>query len=115
MEDGIALLDYLDVLAPPSERLDGHERIRRFLQSPESKRRFEQEARVLQKLLDCDAGLYVVDVRDPILGKHKDELSILASCGHPLLPVLNFTSRSEERRVGKACVSTCRSRWSPCH
>src|SRR3546814_13512666 len=22
-------------------------------------------------------------------------------------------SRSEERRVGKACVSTCRSRWSP--
>src|SRR3546814_16451959 len=23
--------------------------------------------------------------------------------------------RSEERRVGKECVSTCRSRWSPCH
>src|SRR3546814_3062117 len=23
--------------------------------------------------------------------------------------------RSEERRVGKACVSTCRSRWSPDH
>src|SRR3546814_5272126 len=23
------------------------------------------------------------------------------------------TSRSEERRVGKECVSTCRSRWSP--
>src|SRR3546814_12697426 len=23
--------------------------------------------------------------------------------------------RSEERRVGKACVSTCRSRWSPFH
>src|SRR3546814_11521521 len=22
-------------------------------------------------------------------------------------------ARSEERRVGKACVSTCRSRWSP--
>src|SRR3546814_13358873 len=26
-----------------------------------------------------------------------------------------FTGRSEERRVGKECVSTCRSRWSPCH
>src|SRR3546814_18202296 len=26
--------------------------------------------------------------------------------GHP---------RSEERRVGKECVSTCRSRWSPYH
>src|SRR3546814_14303098 len=23
--------------------------------------------------------------------------------------------RSEERRVGKECVSTCRSRWSPSH
>src|SRR3546814_20755226 len=25
------------------------------------------------------------------------------------------TVRSEERRVGKECVSTCRSRWSPAH
>src|SRR3546814_20717333 len=24
-------------------------------------------------------------------------------------------SRSEERRVGKECVSTCRSRWAPSH
>src|SRR3546814_19993750 len=24
-------------------------------------------------------------------------------------------SRSEERRVGKECVSTCRSRWTPYH
>src|SRR3546814_19576711 len=23
--------------------------------------------------------------------------------------------RSEERRVGKECVSTCKSRWPPCH
>src|SRR3546814_2947434 len=26
-----------------------------------------------------------------------------------------WTGRSEERRVGKECVSTCRSRWSPDH
>src|SRR3546814_16868039 len=26
-----------------------------------------------------------------------------------------ITIRSEERRVGKECVSTCRSRWSPYH
>src|SRR3546814_13100410 len=26
-----------------------------------------------------------------------------------------YVSRSEERRVGKECVSTCRSRWSPYH
>src|SRR3546814_17935346 len=29
---------------------------------------------------------------------------------HPVPPDDN---RSEERRVGKECVSTCRSRWSP--
>src|SRR3546814_7809388 len=28
---------------------------------------------------------------------------------------LGFDRRSEERRVGKECVSTCRSRWSPYH
>src|SRR3546814_11390705 len=28
---------------------------------------------------------------------------------------IDGTARSEERRVGKECVSTCRSRWSPIH
>src|SRR3546814_14088315 len=27
----------------------------------------------------------------------------------------HWNPRSEERRVGKECVSTCRSRWSPYH
>src|SRR3546814_10416433 len=40
-----------------------------------------------------------------------------ASKGHT--SILNFCTipqwRSEERRVGKECVSTCRSRWSPYH
>src|SRR3546814_13759341 len=27
----------------------------------------------------------------------------------------HMKTRSEERRVGKECVSTCRSRWSPYH
>src|SRR3546814_16433263 len=26
-----------------------------------------------------------------------------------------LSARSEERRVGKECVSTCRSRWAPDH
>src|SRR3546814_19904989 len=32
-----------------------------------------------------------------------------------LLWIRLVVSRSEERRVGKECVSTCRSRWSPYH
>src|SRR3546814_2862411 len=35
---------------------------------------------------------------------------------HTVGPDLGADSiRSEERRVGKECVSTCRSRWSPYH
>src|SRR3546814_16927366 len=31
------------------------------------------------------------------------------------LPDFRMHDRSEERRVGKECVRTCRSRWSPDH
>src|SRR3546814_8450030 len=37
------------------------------------------------------------------VGSHEDLLAYLVR------------RRSEERRVGKECVSTCRSRWSPYH
>src|SRR3546814_9007381 len=47
-------------------------------------------------------------------------LRYLAMSGDLLFQVLDatepfFDHRSEERRVGKECVSTCRSRWSPYH
>src|SRR3546814_18625386 len=32
-----------------------------------------------------------------------------------LIVVAVFVARSEERRVGKECVSKCSSRWSPYH
>src|SRR3546814_5912752 len=31
------------------------------------------------------------------------------------LGIRRIVARSEERRVGQECVSTCRSRWSPSH
>src|SRR3546814_7604176 len=37
---------------------------------------------------------------------HVGSLSLVSHSGR---------QRSEERRVGKECVSTCRSRWSPYH
>src|SRR3546814_18088877 len=51
----------------------------------------------------------------PILGSiYSDLLS-----GHNILVYVAFAAvaaaRSEERRVGTECVSTCRFRWSPCH
>src|SRR3546814_13104119 len=45
----------------------------------------------------------------------------IAASGRPgpvalMLPAdMLLDERSEERRVGKECVSTCRSRWSPYH
>ncbi len=97
LEDAIALLDYLERLDRPGERLDGPARIARFLQGSEARQRYEQEAKVLRQLLASDAGLYVIDAREPVLAKYRDELSVLASCGKPLLPVFNFVSSSEQR------------------
>src|SRR3546814_10562807 len=36
---------------------------------------------------------------------------LFADAHYGILPLV----RSEERRVGKECASTCRSRWSPYH
>ena len=97
LEDAIELLDYLERLAPAGERLDGPARVERFLAGPEARQRFEQEAKVLRQLLGSDAGLYVIDAREPVLAKYRDELSVLADCGKPLLPVLNFVRDAQQR------------------
>jgi len=97
LEEAMELGALIDQISPPATRLDGPERIQRFLQSTEGVQRFEQEARVLQGLLTCQAGLYVIDARDPVLSKHKEELAILAQCGRPLLPVLNFIHATGQR------------------
>ena len=97
LEDAIALLDYLERLERPGERLDGPARLARFLDSAEARQRFEQEAKVLRQLLASDAGLYVIDAREPVLAKYRDELQVLAGCGKPLLPVLNFGAAAAQR------------------
>src|SRR3546814_17477328 len=52
------------------------------------------------------------------LEKNINILGIIAGIA-PMLgfvgTIIGVISRSEERRVGKECVSTCRSRWSPYH
>src|SRR3546814_14196735 len=42
-------------------------------------------------------------------------VAITAPVGTVTTPVSILIGRSEERRVGKECVSTCRSRWSSYH
>src|SRR3546814_4973497 len=44
--------------------------------------------------------------------QHAPACHQLSDCGEV---ERHLRTRSEERRVGKECVSTCRSRWSPYH
>src|SRR3546814_13238473 len=51
---------------------------------------------------------------------HPDQTTVLDPRQPPLqgdtvAVTIEPPGRSEERRVGKECVSTCRSRWSPYH
>src|SRR3546814_12894326 len=70
--------------------------------------------------LQLDMGIRIPVLRDwpgnkPVNGQaaytsHVVELPVRNDDGS-----LRIVPRSEERRAGKGCVSTCRSRWSPCH
>jgi hypothetical protein len=59
--------------------------------------RYEQEAKVLGQIRRSDAGVDVIDVREPMLPKHREELRLLAACGRPLMPLLNFVASPEAR------------------
>lgn len=96
LEDSIGLLEHLDTLRG-DRWADWLEVIRRFLDSPAAKGEFEQEAKVLRQILNSDVALYVIDVRDRVLGKHRDELEILGRCARPVVPVLNFVASPEAK------------------
>ncbi|HEY1076602.1 MAG TPA: GTPase/DUF3482 domain-containing protein [Fontimonas sp.] len=88
LEDASGLLALID--ARYADGADPVERIEAFLAGDHDQGRYEQEAKVLRQLLRSDAALYVIDAREPVLAKHRDELRLLGACGRPLMPVLNF-------------------------
>src|SRR3546814_12204588 len=57
-----------------------------------------------------EAGGDRADLIEAVARARGDPLDFPAS-PRPMSPIV----RSEERRVGKECASTCRSRWSPDH
>jgi GTPase SAR1 family protein len=98
LEDPDGVLDALDQHGG-TERFDGPERVRRFLESPVAGTHYEQEAKVLRQMLQGDAAIYVIDCREPVLGKYREELSILTYCAIPVLPVLNFVASASSREA----------------
>jgi len=97
LEDSMGLRDAMDAVSATERRLEGPDRVARFLDDPTDSARFEQESRVLKQVQDSDAVLYVVDVREPVLGKHRDELFVLQLCAKPVVPILNFTAREDAK------------------
>src|SRR3546814_1362149 len=64
---------------------------------------------------DDDQLVGIVSIGD-IIAKEEDEAEEVNRALHDICTHGGMHSqRSEERRVGKECVSTCRSRWSPYH
>jgi len=96
LEDAVSLREHIErsgsAPTPP-------ERIRLFLQGPEAHGVFEQEAKVLRTLLDVDAAFLVIDAREPVLPKYRDEIELLRSCARPVLPVLNFVRDGASREA----------------
>src|SRR3546814_5342728 len=67
-----------------------------------------------------DLGLCAALGPDELLGRDRDHQSVLGDSDRrridrALAAWRLRRGRSAERRVGKECVSTCRSRWSPYH
>ena len=104
LEDASGLMDWLE--DNTASRRDGIERLQQFLAadiaqggdaltSNGSNEDYSQEAKVIRQLLASDMAIYVVDAREPVLGKYKDELAILSWAAIPVMPVFNFTDSQD--------------------
>ena len=108
LEDASGLMDWLE--DNTASRRDGIERLQQFLaadiaQSADNSDTsvgddlqdydYSQEAKVIRQLLASDMAIYVVDAREPVLGKYKDELAILSWAAIPVMPVFNFTDSQD--------------------
>src|SRR3546814_18205644 len=91
-----------------------------------------QEASIFRKLSVADNIMAILETRKELdkagrrqelesllqefhISHIRDNLGMSLSGGERRRVEIARALRSEERRVGKECVSTCRSRWSPYH
>ena len=102
LEDASGLMDWLE--DNTASRRDGIERLQQFLAADiatgatiglQGLDDYSQEAKVIRQLLASDMAIYVVDAREPVLGKYKDELAILSWAAIPVMPVFNFTDSQD--------------------
>ncbi len=92
-EDSTGLLATIEQLKTRRQE-DWVETLRAFAADATLHAGFPQEAKALAQILASDVLLYVIDARDPVRAKHRDELELLGRCARPVLPVLNFVTTS---------------------
>lgn len=98
-EDSSALLQVLETLAKTLDSRLSADLLRSFIARAEDYPDFEQEIKVLRQSLNSDVLLYIIDVREPLLGKYSDEVEILSMAGKPILPVFNFIAGNAEALI----------------
>ncbi len=94
LEDSIGLLEHLERCSALD---DWVARIEQFLHSEDAQQAFIQEAKSLRQVVACDLILYVIDVREQVLGKYRDELTLLIRTARPVIPLLNFINSPDAR------------------
>jgi small GTP-binding protein len=95
-EDSSALLIELDELSTSVKTNSPAELLKTIIDQKDRYVDFEQEIKVLRQSLKSDILLYIIDVREPLLGKYRDEVAILSKAGKPILPVFNFIAGNDQ-------------------
>lgn len=97
LEDSVALSTHLKALQ--TQGLRGRACLEHFIENsaPAVLTEFEQEIKVLRQALDCNALLYVIDSREEVLEKYREEILSLKLASRPILPVLNFIQDNVEQ------------------
>jgi hypothetical protein len=95
-EDSSALLLALEAFGETLSDVAPSEILHEFATQVDAHCEFDQECKILLQALNSDVLLYIIDVREPLLGKYRDEVSVLSKCAKPIIPVFNFIANNEE-------------------
>ena len=95
-EDSSALLQVLDELSKTVQTRTPADLLREFVAQSDKFPDFVQETKVLRQAIKSDVLLYIIDVREPLLGKYRDEVEILSKAGKPIIPVFNFIAGNSD-------------------